>query len=574
MKKNNLLKFLTVFFCVFATGIFTYAQNPNCFRITFTDKDNSPYAIERPDEFLSQRAINKRVRFEIPITEQDFPVNPQYVQNIQSFFNTITSVIATSKWNNSVVLHCPEVDNWQTIVDQIKEKFSYVKEVLPVAYYDLSKKVETPLPEQISNAIVYRGSCDYNYGKSIDNIKIHNGQLLHKAGFCGEDMLICVLDVGWTAFDLLSVFKPLFENGQIWGTRDLIPGVNDVYTGHSHGTSITSEMVCNIDGVMVGTAPKANYFFIRSDDPWREQLIEEDFYAQACEIADSLGADISTASLGYTTFDFEWQNIYTPDDNIGTASIASRAATTLAEKGVIVVNSAGNEGNGLWRYLGRPADAFNILAVGAVNKDGVIAGFSSYGPSADGRVKPDVASVGDGAWMLNTVGGAMQGSGTSCSAPIIAGLAACLWQALPQYSSSQMMQLIREYGDCFSNPNDRKGYGIPNFYKIYSDITESVTEEESSNFSVYPNPTTGQLRIESNKGINPLVSVEIFDIMGKKISSHHLIPTSPHHLIPSSSHHLIPSSSPHLDISHLSAGVYFVKIHTENGAVVRKVIKQ
>ena len=466
--------------------------------------------------------------------------------------------------------------------------FSFVIDTLPVAYYKLpfllpdtpsihqsfnpsTPQSFNPSTPQSFNPSIYQSinpsvpqsfnlpsSCDYDYGQSIDNIKLHKGELLHKAGFCGEGMLICVIDAGWDGFDTISYFNPLYENGQILGTRDLVPGVNNVYIGHKHGTPITSELATTIGGKLVGSAPRAGYFFIRSENDipsGNEQLVEEDFFAQAAEIADSLGVDVTNASLCYSNFNYDWQNIYTSAYNNGIASIASRAASILAQKGVIVVIATGNEGLSDWHYITRPADAKNILAVGAVNKYGIVANYSSYGPSTDGRVKPDVASPGDGAWVVSSNGKIVQSGGTSCAAPIIAGLSACLWQALPQYSSLEIMDLIRKYGDRYEYPNDRTGYGIPNFYQCYLDQTYGVTENAKQEVLVYPNPTKGELRITNYElGIK---EVEIFDIYGKKLSSNHLII----------------SSSNQLNIAHLPAGVYFVKISTEAGMITSKVIK-
>jgi subtilisin family serine protease len=385
---------------------------------------------------------------------------------------------------------------------------------------------------------------------------LHKGELLHKAGFCGEGMLICVIDAGWNGFDTISYFQPLYANGQIWGTRDLVPGVNNVYTGHSHGTMVTSEMVTTIEGKFAGSAPRANYFFIRSENELplpNEQLVEEDFFAQAAEIADSLGADVISASLCYGAFDYEWQNIFTPDSNTGMASIASRAVSTLAQKGVIVAIAAGNMGLLDWHYITRPADAKNILAVGMVNKYGVVNSLSSYGPSADGRVKPDVAAAGDDAWVINEYGKIVQLSGTSCAAPIIAGLSASLWQALPQYSSLEITDLIRKYGSRYNNPNYRIGYGIPNFYQCYLDQTFGVTENVKQEVLVYPNPTSGRLHVTSDA--LHVTDVEVFDIYGRKQS------------------HVSRVTSNEIDISELAAGEYFVKITTETGVVTKKVIK-
>ena len=556
----------------------SFAQSPNCYRITFSDKDNSPYSITRPEEFLSPRAIAKRERFNISVIEQDLPVNSHYIDSILHFSNEPSQIISKSKWDNSVVIFYPETDDSKAIIDEMAEHFSFVMDVLPVAYYKLPFIYEapiymqTPVHEEISNAIVNSSSCDYDYGIGIEQIDIHKGQFLHKAGFCGEGMLICAIDAGWEGFDTISYFKPLYQNGQILGTRDLIPCCgNTVYTGGGHGTGVTSLMASAIEGKFVGTAPKANYFFIRSENSflfgstniWDEQLVEENFLAYAMEIADSLGADVINVSLCYRIFDYEWQNIYTPADNNGEASIASRAASTLTQKGVIVVIAAGNEGLTDWHYITHPADASNILAVGNVNKNGKISPTSSYGPSADGRIKPDVASVGWGDWGVWSNGQIIQNGGyggTSSAAPIIAGLAACLWQALPQYSSLEIMDLIRKYGDRYNNPDDRTGYGIPNFYQCYLDHSNSVPEKQMSSVSVYPNPTTGELRIEvAGQARNDVVNVEIFDVYGRKQKGESRKEKAESVIV--------------LDISALQTGLYFVKITTENGTLTKKVVK-
>ena len=536
----------------------SYGQSPNCYRITFSDKNDSPYSVNRPEEFLSARAIAKRVRFNIPVIEQDLPVNPHYIDSILKFSAVPSQIIAISKWNNSVVIFYPETDNCHAIIDAMLNHFSFVIDTLPVAYFKLPfiSPVPPSTPQSFNPSIppsLNPSSCDYDYGNSIDNIHLHKGELLHKAGFCGEGMLICVIDAGWNGFDTISYFQPLYENGQIWGTRDLVPGVNNVYIGHKHGTMVTSEMVTAIEGKFVGSAPRANYFFIRSENDFplpNEQLVEEDFFAQAAEIADSLGADVISVSLCYGAFDYAWQNIFTPDSNTGMASIASRAASMLAQKGVIVAIAAGNMGSNDWHYITRPADAKDILAVGMVNKYGVVNSLSSYGPSADGRVKPDVAAAGDGAWVINEYGKIVQLSGTSCAAPIIAGLSACLWQALPQYSSLEIMDLIRKYGSRYTNPNYRIGYGIPNFYQCYLDQTYGVQENVKSEVLVYPNPTTGELRVES--GELKVESVEVFDVYGKRRKGEKELV---------------------INISELEAGVYFVKITTEKGVVTKKIIK-
>jgi len=548
-----------------------YAQNPNCYRITFSDKNNSPYSINRPEEYLSPRAIAKRERFNISITEQDLPVNPQYIEAILNFSSEPSQIISKSKWDNSVVIFYPETEDCHDIIANMLNHFSFVIDTLPVAYYQLPFRTEEPDEKNVnyqsqSFKSILSSSCDYDYGNSIDNIKLHKGELLHKAGFCGEGMLICAFDGGWEGFDTISYFKFLYDNGQILGTRDLMPVVNNIYIGGGgHGTAVASMMVSNIQGRMIGVAPQANYFFIRTENPWSENLLEEDFWAYAAEIADSLGADVVSSSVAYNTFDYEWQNLYTSTHNNGLASIASRAASILAQKGVIVVQAAGNSGLVEWRYILRPADAFDILAVGMVNISGNEVAWSSYGPSSDGRVKPDVAALGERVWIINAAGKIVRilYGGTSAATPIIAGLSACLWQALPQYSAIELMQLIRESGDRANNPDDRTGYGIPNFYQCYLDNMNSVPENKSSAFLVYPNPTTGKLQIRSGQvdewTSGQAIDIEVFDVFGRKQKAESRRQKGVREVV--------------MDISHLSQGIYILRITADGNIYTKKIVK-
>jgi len=568
-------RFLLSVFCFSALLLFcfsTYGQPPNCYRITFSDKNNSPYSINRPEEFLSQRAIAKRKRFNIPITEQDLPVNPQYIEAILNCSSEPSHIISKSKWDNSVVIFYPETENCHGIISDVLNHLSFVIDALPVAYYKLPFRTEEPAKKNVNyqsqtSKSILSSSCDYNYGKSIDNVKLHKGELLHKAGFCGEGMLIGVFDSSWSGFDTISYFRPLYENGQIWGVRDLSFGINNNYEiGSGHGTFTTSIMASAVEGKIIGTAPKANYFFIRVNSPLDcEQLILEDLWAQAAEIADSLGVDVINSSLGFTTFYYDWQNIYTPADNDGKTSITSRAASTLARKGIILVNSAGNEAYSNWKYITRPADAVNILAVGMVQRNGEIHPLSltSYGPSSDGRVKPDVAALGSDVWCVTSDGVIRgTGSGTSAAAPIITGLTACLWQALPQYSTIEIMDLIREYGDRANNPDERKGYGIPDFYQCYLDHYIGVHENEKPEVCVYPNPTAGEIRVACRDALQCVfTNVEVFDVLGRK------------QIAEIRNQKAEGEVTVVVDISTLPAGVYFVKILTEKGLVNTRIIK-
>jgi len=549
--------FLIVIFC-FSFCVEAFAQLPTtCYRVSLSDKNNSPYSIDNPSAYLSERALAKRERFNIAITEQDFPVNPQYIQQILAV-DTNIETLCVSKWMNTVTIYCPD----STKLSQISE-LPFVTGYIPVANY---YKIETDsLPDDLGksqNTIVSSKVGDfpvpYDYGYGAAQIAIHNGHLLHNEGFRGDGMLIAVFDAGWNGVDTSIYFRPLFENGQIIGTRDLIPGRDNVFVGHSHGTIVTSTMAMQADGVLVGTAPEASYFFIRSENPVSEQLIEEDFWAQAAEIADSLGADVINSSLGYTTFPDFPQGDFTYEDVDGVTSIASRAATILGQKGVVVCISAGNEGLTEWHHIGHPCDAFDVLAVGAADTAGNIAAFSSRGPSYDGRVKPDITSVGVNTsciWPGDYPGWA---DGTSLAGPVAAGLCACLWQSLPNKSSQEIMQIIRESSSCYANPNDSLGYGIPDFFAAYqAHAHDGVSELIIPSIQVFPNPCTDHFVIANPTSES--AKIELFAMDGRLVLSAR----------PEPDYYL------NINMRNVPEGFYVGRLYLKNGRIQTfKVIKQ
>ncbi|MCR4966069.1 MAG: S8 family peptidase [Bacteroidales bacterium] len=556
MKKH----ILTFIFICLSTMLMAQQISPNCYRIYLSDKDNNPFTIQNPSEYLSARALEKRARFNIAITEQDLPITPQYKQQLQSVDPSIR-LLAESKWVNTVTLYCPD----STKIDQIAA-LSFVDSILPVAFYDpwlmsidpISSPTIPPYQEPI---VATRDSIleQYNYGEGYAQIAIHNGHLLHNDGFRGEGMLIAVFDAGWDHMDSIEIFNDWYNN-QLVGTRDLIPFRNNVFLGHQHGTLVTSSMCNKQEGSLVGTAPEASYFLIRSEEPASEQLIEEDFWAYAAEIADSIGADVINSSLGYCGFPDFPQASFGYEQVDGVSSIASLAATTLGQKGVVVCVSAGNEGTSEWYHIGHPADAYDILSVAAVGIDSVIGAFSSRGPSYDGRIKPDIASVGVNTLCVypdpeyNYFYG--YASGTSLAGPVAAGLCACLWQSLPAATSQQIMQYVRESGSCANNPNNDIGYGIPDFYAAYTSHT-AVPVYKPIAIEVWPNPCTNQLYISNNK--QEIQTVQLYSANGNMVRQ------------------LSGSASWQLSIpmQDLPAGLYLGKVSLGNGASQHfKVVKQ
>jgi subtilisin family serine protease len=513
------LKKITFLFLLLALMLQVVAQHPaTCYRIQLKDKNQSPYSVTRPEEFLSPRAISNKARYNINITEQDLPVNPQYKQQICAVNNTI-QILAESKWQNTVVIYCPD----SMALEVIKNLPFTDTAVTPVASYildDVDGKSET-VPANAESMLLngdFHFDSLYDYGPAWAQIAFHNGHKLHELGFYGDGMLIVILDGGWEGFDTIPYFQAMYENGQLLGTRDLIPGHNNVYRDGTHGTCVTSTMAMAVNGQMIGTAPHASYYFIMSESPFSEELIEEDFWAQGIEIADSLGADVINSSLGYSTFPDFPQGDFTYESCDGVTSIASRNASLACHKGIAVCVSAGNEGNKPWHYISHPADAFDVISMAAARAvDSAMASFSSYGPSYDGRVKPDVTSVGWNTYVVNSAGEINEGSGTSFASPVLAGLVACLRQALPHKNALEILDIVREHGHKYLAPDTSMGYGIPNMYQAYLDNAVSIKEAVLPDPSImlYPNPCENELVIPNPDG--SIRQVEIYDVSGKLI---------------------------------------------------------
>ena len=508
------LHFLLLWFGLSAT---IYAQNPTCYRIYLSDKNNTPYSVENPLEYLSQRAIDKRVRFNIPITEQDLPVNPQYKQQILAL-DPLMQLLAISKWMNTITVYCPD----STIVPLIAN-LPFVDSIKAVGNYILH---EPPVFQNPDNPIsivhnsLSNAKDNIEYGLGFGQIALLNGIPLHEEGFHGEGMLIAVIDGGFMGIETTSFYQQLVNEGRFFGHYSLMPDFADTLVGISsetHGTIVTSTMAANTNGELVGTAPGASYALIHTEWVDTEEIIEEDFWANGAEIADSLGADVINSSLGYRMFPDFPQNDITYENMDGVHSIASRCATILGQKGVIVCVAAGNDGANEFYHISRPGDAFDILCVGACTSDSIIADFSSRGYSYDGRVKPDITSQGVATACYYPNDMLAFANGTSLATPVAAGMCACLWQAMPQYTSTEMMQMIRESGHLYNNPNPEYGYGIPNFYQVYASHV-GINDYNPLQLSVYPNPTTDKLYLTNTDG--DIQSINIYNAAGQLVLQH------------------------------------------------------
>jgi serine protease AprX len=515
--------FVTIFLILFLSLTVFAGSNPAIYRVKFTNKGNSSYSISRPSEFLSPKSIERRLLQQIPLTESDLPVNPEY---LKALTESGAEILYTSKWLNLAIV---KVDN-KSVIDKIRQE-SFVQEIIAVDYLfekQTSSKLKQFFDRESYNKTpnhprpaVKRTGRAYDYGFSLNQAQMLRIDEMHDLGFNGRGVTIAVIDGGFNSVNTMAAFDSLRQNGQILGTKDFVQPDNDVYgtTMSAHGTMVLSTMGGNLPGQIIGTAPKASYWLIRSEDVQAEYFMEEYYWVNAAEYADSVGADIINSSLGYTTFDDPVEN-HTYEDMDGNTAIVTIGADLAASKGILVVNSAGNSGNSSWHYIGAPADGDSVLTIGAVNSSGMYASFSSVGPTSDGRTKPDVAAQGEQAVVAIIPSGTATGNGTSFSSPIIAGAAACLWQANPTYTNMELIDAIRMSASQSSNPDNLKGWGIPNFMLANNLLTAYVLQKKEpfSDLSVYPIPFSGRINIEMEATTWLSVDIKIINSTGHVVA--------------------------------------------------------
>lgn len=537
----------------------TSAQvGPDRYFIQFTDKANSPYSIDQPLEFLSQGALDRRELHGVAVTAQDIPVNRTYIDSILS--SGAVRIVNVSKWFNGITIFC----NDSALVEDMK-MYSFVREVRSAHFYetgvDQIDKLETlDNMEKCDDLTPY---YDKYYGFAYNQIKMLNGHWLHDDGYQGEGVKVAVMDAGYLQAFEIEAHDKLFDEGRVLGEKDFILGDLWVFNHSAHGTYVLSTMAGDVPGTYVGTAPKASYFLLRTEDPDREYVMEEYAWVAGAEYADSAGVDVINTSLGYTTFEDSTQN-HTYDDLDGDSNVITIGADIAAAKGMIVVVSAGNSGQGAWYYIGSPGDADSVLTVGAVDSFGVSAGFSSHGPSADGRVKPNVAAQGGPATVATPNGNYFAGNGTSFSSPITAGLMACLRQAHPDKTNMELIDAVERSASQYDNPDDNVGYGVPNFYLAHLMLKgESETQTEDNLMLAYPNPIEDELRLlvystKDQKGI-----VEIFDEAGRQVYS------------AETTLHANEYCNIRIDGNPVDwhQGIYIVRVETESGSYTQKLVK-
>jgi hypothetical protein len=435
--------------------------------IRLKDKGTNPYTLSNPSQYLTARALQRRTRYSIAIDSLDLPITPRYIDSIR--LAGAVTILNASKWLNQVAIQTTDaaalakINSFSFVIGSNAIATRVQQEDVPV-----NKKFDAPDAKKILGPAPQNVTADYyNYGQSYGQVHLHNGEFLHNHGFRGEGMQMAVIDAGFLNYLTIPTFDSIRNSGQVLGTWDFVSNNAIVNEDHPHGTYCLSTIAANMPGTFVGTAPKTSFYLYRTEEAATEFPIEEQNWAAGAERADSLGVDICSVSLGYTTFDNAVFN-HTYADMNGHTTINAKAANVAAAKGMLVVAAAGNDGTGSWHFIGTPADADSVMAVGAVTTGGVVGNFSSYGPSSDGQIKPSVAAVGVGAIVANTSNGQpLSGNGTSFACPNMAGLTTCLWQAFPEVNNMNIIAVLQQSANRYTNPDDRTGYGIPDMKKAF-----------------------------------------------------------------------------------------------------------
>lgn len=511
--------------------------------VYFTNKPDAAYYLANPLEMLSQKALDRRTAQGIALDEKDVPIHQEYIDGVTTA-NGIT-VIAKSKWLNALHIRGSIADI------SALTSLSYVASV-DFADDSLNGKPAKAKTNAETTSKQLETQTDYNYGSAATQIQMLNGHLLHQNNFTGTGMTIAVLDAGFPNTDTSPVIQHLYENNLVLGGHNYVEDSDDVHTGGNHGTLVLSTMGGYADNQLVGTAPDAFYYLFVTESMAYENPVEESFWVEAAEEADSLGVDVINTSLGYFTYENDAYS-YSYDEMDGQTAFISRGADIAFSRGMFIVASAGNSGFGPNPHIGVPADAINVLTVGAVDYAGQYAYFSSIGPSADNRVKPDVMAMGLGSAYAATDGNIYTGNGTSFSSPITAGLVACLWQALPNLTNAELLQLIKQSANRYTNPNAYYGYGIPDFWAAYQS-TLAVPKSDKNGITIFPNPANDVININlPEKGTGLFL---LYNNIGQVVLKTQLT-----------------STENKLSLSQLSTGLYSYRIENNAGSSFGKLVK-
>jgi len=519
-------------------------QAQDRYMVFFADKSGSPFSIDNPSAFLSQRAIDRRTRQGLTINSEDLPVVAAYVDALailgaEPFYRT--------KWFNAVLV---QMDN------------GLVADVLALDFVD---RVEYVAPGATLSDGLPGGDGMAGMSEDVGETDFQNQMLgidrMHADGYRGEGLLIGVFDEGFNNLTSISAFDHLHSDNRLLYTFDFTHNEANVEnTEFNHGTRVLSVLAADAPGEYTGTAPGASYILAITEDQG-EYRIEEYNWLFAAEMADSAGVDIINTSLGYNVFTDPSMD-YTQAQMDGQTTVITKAANLAAARGILLLTSAGNTGNSLdWSIIRAPADSPNILAVGGLNSIGDRARISSTGPTADGRIKPDVMALGIATAVITTDNAVTFSDGTSFASPLVAGLAAGVWQANPELTAAQMLNLIRQSADNFNSPDNEIGYGTPSYVTAIR-IADEIDLPKAAQLTAYPNPIQDDIVTLAfdDAFIGQTVQIEAYNANGVFVNSFELNPSERDNRIS-------------INLGPIPAGVYLLRIATPGSITTRRILK-
>lgn len=534
MKKLLLIAF-------FLCSLIGYSQEDAW--VYFNDKPNAQSFLNNPLSILTQRALDRRAAQGITLNISDAPIEQSYVNQITAAPGI--EVKAQSKWLNCLHIR-GSINDIQALTSlSFVDHIRYANRSLNSRM--IRPNIVVPVNKQMDVQTTFA------YGNSANQVQMLNLHLLHEQDYTGSGKIIAVLDSGFSAVNTIIPFNRMFTNGLYLGGYNYVGGNTDVFSTHNHGTMTLSCMAGFVDGQLVGTAPDAQYYLFITEDIAGENPVEESYWVQAAEESDRLGVDVIATSLGYFGYDNPNYS-YTYADMTGNVAFASQGANIAFSKGMIVIASAGNSGNSINPHIGVPAEATNVLAVGSVQFDETYSGFSSIGPSYDGRVKPDVMAKGQSATLSNTSGAIVTASGTSFSCPIMAGAVTSFWQAIPWASNQQVVDFVKQSADRFMSPTNQFGYGIPDFQSALTIASLSVNDTTMGRFLVYPNPADNFVTVSFPNGFE-VAKMSLYNNLGQMILEQEII------------------SNQQLSLDNLTSGMYYYKIKSNSLVQSGKIIK-
>ena len=539
------MKKLLLLLAVFAAP-FMYAQQEDAL-VFLLDKEDVATSIANPISIMTQDAIDRKALQNTPIDERDVPVNEAYITQLKN--TPGISVHAKSKWMNAVYVRGTEGDIDDLVTSDFVSSVEFMDKSLNFGTGTGTTRDKFAIENQQSRII-------YNYGAAANQTTMLKVDYLHEQDFTGDGMVVAVLDSGFPNVMNNPAFSHIVSDGRLLGTYDFALRQENVDGTGSHGAQTFSDIGGFILDQFVGTAPEASFYLFRTEYGPTENPVEEAWWVEALERADSLGVDVVNTSLGYQDYDnSSYDHSYADLD--GQTTIGARGANHAFDKGMILVTSAGNDGNG-FTYVGTPGDSAGMLTIGAVDEDGDYVSFSSIGPTIDGRIKPDVMAQGRDAAVVSSNGNVTTSNGTSFSSPIMAGAVASLWQARPEVPNAQIMQVVRESAHLFNNPTDQMGYGIPNFEDGLNALLILGVEDQllKEQFALYPNPVKTNINISFPEGVLQADFI-VYNIIGEQVLNTK-----------------ISNVNNWVDLSELVSGMYFATIKSNSRTNSYKLIKE